>query len=69
MSNFQNEPVSLRPGRPSDAPLNSCDKGIPGRVTSLEPEDVASRSWNVLREDLPLPAALLKREALNHNRK
>jgi D-serine dehydratase len=50
-----------------EAALNRCDKGVPGNVTDLALREVASRNWNVLREDLPLPVAVLNAEALAHN--
>jgi D-serine dehydratase len=52
--------------RPDEIPLNSCDKGVPGNAAGVA--DSGGQRWNVLREDLPLPVALLKQEALNHNR-
>ncbi len=42
-------------------------KGIPGGVRSLHVADIASRNWNLLAEDLPLPLAVLKQSALDHN--
>jgi len=59
--------MSLHPTRPEEAPLNSCDKGIPGNATAVRLRDVPHQGWNVLREDLPLPVAVLKQDALMHN--
>ncbi len=42
-------------------------KGFPPRQRPLARADVAAQNWNVLAGDLPLPLALLKREALEHN--
>lgn len=54
--------------RPDSQHLTTCDKGVPGNVRSMRSQDVAAQGWNVLREDLPLPVAILKSEALAHNR-
>src|SRR5258705_5785516 len=42
-------------------------KGFPPRQRALARAEVAAQGWNVLAGDLPLPLALLKREALEHN--
>jgi D-serine dehydratase len=42
-------------------------KGIPGGVAPFPLAEIGRRGWNVLREDLPLPLAVLKRSALDHN--
>jgi len=42
-------------------------KGIPGGTAPFRLEDIAAKQWNVLREDLPLPVAVLKESALTHN--
>src|SRR5690242_20621501 len=44
-------------------------KGLPHSDVDIELSDVASRSWNVLAEDLPLPVAVLRRSALDNNRR
>jgi len=49
------------------APLDACDKGVPGGVGAIQLDAVALQGWNVLRGDLPMPAALLKQEALRNN--
>lgn len=59
--------MSPSPARPEEAPLNSCDKGIPGNVTAVHRRHVSAQGWNLLREDLPLPVAVLKQNALTHN--
>lgn len=53
--------------RPVGAPLDGCDKGVPGHATGIALHDVAAQHWNILREDLPLPVAVLKQAALAHN--
>jgi D-serine dehydratase len=53
--------------RPYTAALDACDKGVPGYARGIELQDVAAQRWNVLREDLPLPVAVLKQAALMHN--
>jgi D-serine dehydratase len=42
-------------------------KGIPGDVAMFPLGTIGEMGWNVLREDLPLPIALLRRSALTHN--
>jgi D-serine dehydratase len=42
-------------------------KGFPGGVGAMALGDIGKRGWNLLREDVPLPAAVLKRSALRHN--
>jgi D-serine dehydratase len=59
--------VTTAPVRPVPAPLDSCDKGVPGNAVAIPLADVSAQEWNVLREDLPLPVAVLKEEALRHN--
>ena len=55
--------------RATIAPLDTCDKGVPADGAGLDPRDVSARGWNILREDLPLPVAVLKQPALDHNRR
>ena len=49
--------VELRPGL----------KGYPHDAAAMPLADIAAAGWNVLADDLPLPLALLKRDALAHN--
>jgi D-serine dehydratase len=42
-------------------------KGFPGGIGAMALGDIGKRGWNLLREDVPLPAAVLKRSALEHN--
>ena len=46
------------------APLN---KGLGPFEHPLEPQEIARRGWNLLREDLSLPTAVLYQEKLLHN--
>ncbi|TPM40515.1 amino acid deaminase [Mesorhizobium sp. B2-3-4] len=46
--------------------LDDTTKGIPPSVT-VRLDQVASMGWNVLRGDVPLPAAVIKEAALDHN--
>jgi len=43
-------------------------KGIPPGVEPFELRHIGQHGWNVLAEDLPLPLAVLKTSALEHNR-
>ena len=47
--------------------LQAGMKGYPHGHAAMRCADVAQRGWNVLAGDLPLPLAVLKREALEHN--
>jgi len=42
-------------------------KGVPAGVAPFPLAEIGARGWNVLREDLPLPLAVLKRSAIEHN--
>ena len=53
--------------RPIGLPLDACDKGVPGHASGIALQDVAAQHWNILREDLPLPVAVLKQAAMIHN--
>jgi D-serine dehydratase len=49
-------------------PLSPLDKGVPGTISEVAIEAVADQQWSLLREDIPLPAAVIKEDALRHNR-
>lgn len=42
-------------------------KGFPHDRAALRRSEIGAAGWNVLADDLPLPLALLKRDALEHN--
>jgi D-serine dehydratase len=42
-------------------------KGIPGGAAPFAIEEIGRLGWNLLREDLPLPAAVIRARALEHN--
>jgi len=42
-------------------------KGMPGGLGELPLGRIGEQGWNILREDLPLPVAVLKESALAHN--
>ena len=42
-------------------------KGVPGGIEPFPISRIGEKRWNVLREDLPLPLAILKESALAHN--
>lgn len=50
-----------------DIVLDDLVKGMPGGTTGLRMGDIGAQGWNLLREDLPLPAAVLKTDILEHN--
>jgi D-serine deaminase-like pyridoxal phosphate-dependent protein len=47
--------------------LSGLVKGVPGGIEPFALRAVGAKGWNLLREDLPLPAAVLKTSALDHN--
>ncbi|MBE1159314.1 amino acid deaminase [Dyella acidiphila] len=47
--------------------VNPLDKGIGALDAACAPEVIAARGWNLLREDLNLPAAVLSQSRLEHN--
>ncbi len=50
-----------------DTLLDDRIKGVPGGITPFPLRDISRQDWNVLRQDLPLPLAVLKKSALDHN--
>jgi D-serine dehydratase len=42
-------------------------KGMPGGMTPIPLAEIGRQGWNLLREDLPLPLAVLSERALTHN--
>ncbi|MGA0602835.1 amino acid deaminase [Caulobacter sp. KR2-114] len=53
--------------QPAGAAIAPWEKGAPGSGATVALGDVGAQGWNVLAEDLPLPAAILKDSALRHN--
>ncbi|WP_246677375.1 MULTISPECIES: amino acid deaminase [unclassified Mesorhizobium] len=47
--------------------MTALDKGVPPMGGSISINDVAAQRWNLLREDLPLPVAVLKDRAVRDN--
>ena len=47
--------------------LDAATKGFPSVLAPLRVPNVADRGWNLLREDVPLPCAVLKETALTAN--
>src|SRR4051812_39227055 len=50
-----------------DPVLDGTFKGYPHAAPALRRSEVGAQGWNVLRGDLPLPLAVVKRDALQHN--
>lgn len=42
-------------------------KGMPGGMTPIRLAEVGAQGWNMLREDLPLPLAVMRESAIHHN--
>lgn len=47
--------------------LDRCVKGLPPAAAPMRLGEVGTRGWNLLNGDLPLPVAVIKRAALDHN--
>ena len=47
--------------------IDALDKGVGFLERATEPTDVAQLGWNLLREDLSLPCAVLYEDRLQHN--
>src|SRR5450432_508582 len=47
--------------------LDGRIKGIPGAVAGFPLSEIGGQGWNLLREDLPLPVAVLRQSALAGN--
>lgn len=50
-----------------DTRVDDLFKGMPGGVEPFALSKIGTRKWNVLRQDLPLPLAVIKEPALEHN--
>ncbi len=50
-----------------EAPLTALEKGVPALTAPLPLNEVGVQNWNLLAEDLPLPAAVLRETALRNN--
>lgn len=48
--------------------VDSTVKGYPGDAPPMPLGEIRARGWNVLRDGLPLPVAVLKASSLQHNR-
>ncbi|MGV7211783.1 amino acid deaminase [Bradyrhizobium sp. UFLA05-112] len=53
--------------RNDERPLDDTEKGIPGHVGVIPIDALRMQGWNLLKEDLPLPVAVLKEDAVWHN--
>ncbi|HEX4184186.1 MAG TPA: alanine racemase [Caulobacteraceae bacterium] len=51
----------------SDPILSAFTKGLPAGAGSMRLSDIGRAGWSVLREDLPLPVAVLREPALQAN--
>jgi len=47
--------------------LDDCVKGLPPAGAPVRLGDIGRRGWNLLKGDLPLPVAVIKRSAVDHN--
>ncbi|WP_188052176.1 alanine racemase [Aureimonas fodinaquatilis] len=51
----------------TDITIDGRSKGFPGKLPVTPLADIGAKGWNVLRQDLPFPVAVLDIDALNHN--
>ena len=47
--------------------IDGAIKGFPGTQPKMRLDQVGSQDWNILRQDLPFPVAILKDSALTNN--
>lgn len=47
--------------------VDGTTKGMPGGIAPIALRDIGRQGWNLLREDMPLPLAVLRESALSHN--
>lgn len=47
--------------------IDPLTKGIPAAAEALELREIGGRRWNLLQGDLPMPVAVLRKSALDHN--
>ena len=47
--------------------VDGTTKGIPAGTAAMDLSEVGERGWNLLEEDLELPVAVLREDALEHN--
>ena len=59
------QPVTLNPA--AVPPISPLNKGLGLLPEALDPEQIRSRGWNLLNEDLSLPCAVLYEDRLRHN--
>lgn len=59
--------MSPPPSPRTEAPLDPREKGVPGHVVAIPLDAVGDQNWRLLEEDLPLPAAIIKLDALKAN--
>ncbi|HPW07296.1 MAG TPA: amino acid deaminase, partial [Burkholderiaceae bacterium] len=52
-----------------DPLLDASQKGFPHHSGPLRRSAIGSQGWNVLKGDLPLPLAVIRRDALDGNLK
>ena len=50
-----------------DSTVDDRYKGLPGAIAPFKLADIQQQGWNVLREDLNLPLAVLRATSLDHN--
>jgi hypothetical protein len=50
-----------------EKPLNTATKGLGQSPNACTLQDVASLGWNILREEVSLPVAVLRQSRIQHN--
>src|SRR5271165_6269942 len=66
---LENQPMNLKSPIRAGAlsAIDLLNKGLGSLDPTLVPTDIAQLDWNLLREDLSLPSAVLYEEKLLHN--
>jgi D-serine dehydratase len=68
MDNLESDALKEKPGRERNrAAIDVLNKGIGLLEKPIAHDEIAQLGWNLLREDLTLPAAVLYEKALEHN--
>ena len=49
------------------SPIDDRIKGMPGGLAPTALGEIGRQGWNLLREDLPLPLAVIRERTLAHN--
>src|SRR5258707_183048 len=57
----------VRSGVVANTPVSPLNKGMGSLDEALKPGEIAGLGWNLLKEDISLPCAVLYRDKVRHN--